>query len=199
MPPRLPARGAFRNTKVFYVMARRKSIALSAHEDALLRHIYAETNIPTDQFKLRVRQSAKRQFLAEWNRMSGRDDVWEDVIHYMTTKRKNGQWIQLSTGHQKAADPVEETLSPAEWRHLDAAYRAVVLTDGVGSDDLLFDKARASALARDFARRSGRSLDSQTLTSLVMAHRKRGELEKLRPDTDQGDSGLGFGDIDQVA
>lgn len=160
-------------------MLRRNAIALAPHEDQLLRQRYQAHNIPTDQYKQRPNDSAR--FLSEWNRLSGRSDRWEDLLHYMILRRKKGRWVVLGDGYKRLADPPPESLTSAQWSELVESYRVVVLARGIASDALQIDPDLAGELAREFARRTGRSLPSGVLAGLLIARRKRGELDTLRP------------------
>ncbi|MBA4067555.1 MAG: hypothetical protein C0501_28370 [Isosphaera sp.] len=176
-------------------MARRLSIPLAPHEDELLRQLYLTYRIPSDQYKRRQPEAAR--FLFEWNRRADRDDCWEDIYHYILTKRKQKKWPTLDGNHLPMPDPDWTTLPDDEWDALQESYAAVVLARGLGSDALLYDADLSSELARDFARRSGRSVPSPLLTALVVSKRKKGEWIHLR--VEEADDDLGFGDIDEVA
>ena len=173
-------------------MTRRKSIRLSPDEVALLKKRYLLYRIPSDQYKRRLRIAAR--FLREWNALSGRSDCWEDVIHFIITKRKNGEWVTFGDTHLLMAEPDWDTLTAPEWASLERAYREVVLAREVASDHLVYDQTLAAELARRFAALTGRSLPSMTLAALAMSKRKRGEWVRLTPA-----DGLGFSDIDEVA
>lgn len=175
-------------------MAHRSSIRLSASDDACLREMYVAWNIPTDQYKRRP--EAAQRFIVFWYTWTGRTDSWGEVLHYMMTKRKGGTWPCLGDGHERLADLPRRTLSDAEWRHLEAAYTAVVVQQLHGSDELLYSETVSAALSREFARLSGRVVSGSTLAGLVLARRKRGEwvtvVPRELPD-------VGWGDMDQVA
>ena len=99
----------------------------------------------------------------------------------MIARRKKAKWVVLGDGHLRLADPPPDTLSTAERTGLAEAYRVVVLARKLGSDALQLDPALASELAREFTRRTGRVYSSAALTAWLVARRKRGELETLRP------------------
>jgi hypothetical protein len=178
-------------------MARRKSIQLSCAEVGLLQDMYLRYRTPSDQYKRRPQRAAR--FLKEWNRLSGRSDSWEDVIHYIITRRKNKQWVTFGTDadYDKLAEPNWNLFSESDWTALEQAYREVLMPIDLGSDNLTYSRCLAAALARRFAAFAGRSVQSCVLMSLVMSKRKRGEWVRLRPPAENDD--LGFSDIDQVA
>jgi hypothetical protein len=174
----------------------RKSIPLTPDEDSTLRRLYLVLRIPSDQYKRRPREAAS--FLATWNHLTSRSDEWDELLHYIITKRKAHKWVTFGDEYEKLADPGWSILSDREWFHLEQAYAAVVLNKDTGSDSLLYDQDLSAELARDFAKRSGRSVAGTVLTGLIVSKRKRGEWLHLKPGRkDEGD--LGFSDINEVA
>ncbi len=160
---------------------------------ALLQSLYLEFRIPSDQYKRRPRDA--QRFLRRWNALSGRADLWEDVIHFIITRRKRKRWVVLGDDYIPLAEPDWDTLNVAEWTALECAYRKVVLAQDIASDNLVYDPLLAAALAREFAALTGRSLPSAILIALVMSKRKRGEWARLTPTPE----GIGFSDMDEVA
>lgn len=72
---------------------KRRLLQLLAHEDEVLRALYREANIPTDQFLQRPDDLFR--LVSAWNGFTGRNESPSDVLHYMVNKRKNGQWERL--------------------------------------------------------------------------------------------------------
>ena len=176
-------------------MTRRTSISLSAPDEAVLRQLYVLKNIPTDQYKRRPQEV--NQFLREWVAFTGRTDTWEDLCHYMVTRRKRGLWPQLGPTHRRLACPDWDTLSDEEWDHLEAVYTELLLADELASDELLYSDTLSAHVAREFRRRSGRTLDGRLLTGLILSKRKRGEwVRQAQPNEEVRDAG--WGDLNQV-
>src|SRR4051794_17339303 len=69
---------------------KRRPLQLLPHEDELLRTLYREYNVPTDQYPQRPDDLIR--LVSTWNGFTGRNESAPDVLHYMVNKRKNGQW-----------------------------------------------------------------------------------------------------------
>src|SRR5262245_13240226 len=94
----------------------RQSLHLLPHEDELLRALYKELNIPTDQYPQRANDLV--QLVNMFNNLTGRADSTPDVLHYMVTKRKNGQWERLGRRAGNGFTPSTVQLTEEEYRHL---------------------------------------------------------------------------------
>ena len=180
----------------------RKTIPLSTHEVELLKELYLQKGIPSDQYAKRPVDLA--EFIAQWNAMSERNDTAGEVLHYIKSKRRHKLWPTFGGMHQRMAEWQDGVLYPAEWEALRAVYEAKLVPLGMGSDNLAYDEALAKQCAQEFARLTGRIVSGQTLLALIMAKRKRGDwitLSKLNHEAHKsGDTpSIGFGDIDQIA
>lgn len=174
-------------------MKRKKAMPLSCREVALLQDLYLEFRIPSDQYKRRPRAAAR--LLRRWNTASGRSDCWENVIHYIISKRKQKKWVTFGDNYLQLAEPNWQVLNEQEWTALEQAYCEVLLAKDLASDNLVYDLNLATAVADRFAVLSGRAMDRMDLAALVMSKRKRGEWVRLKPNAE---SSLGFSDIDEI-
>jgi hypothetical protein len=174
---------------------RRHSIALSPHEREILKHLYLEYRIPSDQYRRRPKELAR--FVRRWNDISERSDEQGEVLHYVVTKRKNGEWVRLEGNHERLPAMEPDFLTDEEWLALEAAYDEVLISRNLGSDNLAYSDSLAKEIGKEFAKRARRVVLPALLFSAIMAKRKRGEWPKLNPKPDDGD--IGFSDIDDVA
>jgi len=177
----------------------RKSISLSPDEERLLRTMYYEAQIPTDQFPKRQREWSR--FTAVWNQATGRNDSKEELLHWMVTRRKRGKdrpgrLEAIGPEHQRLRSPGTSMLSSEQLEVLDQVYQDL----RVASDNFVFDRDLAKDLAREFAERTGEGFSATALVAALIARRKDGFLGRLGPDGGPGEErDIGFGDIDQVA
>ena len=171
----------------------RRAIRLLPDEDQLLRHLYTEFKIPSDQYERRP-QDLER-FVTVWNDLSGRSDAPGEVLHYIITQRKQKEknWPTFNGKHKRLTAMPDDFLSPGEWAALKTVYRDVVMPLGIGSDNLAYDDQLAAQVAREFFKLTGRSVPGRLLFAALMAKRKRGEWDTL-PKKD----GRGFGDINAI-
>jgi hypothetical protein len=175
---------------------RRFSVRLQDHEDALLRTLYREFNIPIDQYPQRPDDLAR--LVSTWNDLSGRDDTGPDLLHYMISRRKDNKgsrkgWEKLGRNAGGNFERPHAALSEDDLTQLDAIHEEFQ----IASDNYALNSALAKKLQDEFARRTGRIVPSMVLAAAMIRRRKAGALATLRPKTDQQD--LGFSDIDQVA
>jgi hypothetical protein len=170
---------------------KRRPIQLLPHEDELLRTLYREYNVPTDQFPQRADDLLR--LVDTWNGFTGRNEEAPDVLHYMMTKRKNGQWERLGRSAGKSAAPQRLTFASKELKELDAIHEELQ----IASDNYALNPEAAKKLQEEFARRTGRIVPGMILAAAMVYRRKNGNLTTLRPKSDEQD--LGFSDIDQVA
>src|SRR5262245_21472416 len=99
---------------------KRQSLHLLPHEDKLLRTLYKEFNIPTDQYPQRPDDLIR--LVSTWNDFTGRTESAPDVLHHMITKRKNGEWERLGRKAGNGFTPATVQFSDAEYKHLDAIH-----------------------------------------------------------------------------
>jgi hypothetical protein len=168
----------------------RQSLRLLPHEDELLRTLYREFDIPTDQYPQRPDDLTK--LVESWNNLTGRSEAAPDVLHYMVTRRKKGKWERLgrSAGNGFTRPTVE--LSDEELKHLDAIHEELQ----IASDNFALNADLAQKLQQEFARRAGRIIPALILAAAMINRRKAGALATLKPKSDEQD--LGFSDIGQV-
>jgi len=169
----------------------RPSLRLQPHEDKLLRSLYRQFNIPTDQYPQRADELI--HLVNTWNQATGRSEAAPDVLHYMITRRKKAKWERL--GREAGSDFTrpEVPFSEEELKHLDVIHEELQ----IASDNFALNGELAEKLQQEFARRAGRIVPSMVLAAAMISRRKAGALATLRPKADDGD--LGFKDIDQVA
>jgi hypothetical protein len=175
----------------FLKMTIKRTIALIADEAQLLRDLYLQFGIPTDQ--LARRPEDLENFTRNWNVLSNRNDSPHEVLHYMMTRRKKGQWVRFDGKHEKMPIVLQARFSAEEWTILDQIYSDFQIS----SDRLTLDEDVCKKFAQEFSRRAGRIVPPLILSATMIHRRKLGELETLRPRTNQND--LGFRDIDEVA
>jgi hypothetical protein len=169
----------------------RQSLRLLPHEDALLRTLYREFNIPTDQYPQRPEDLMR--LVDTWNNFTGRKESAPDVLHYMVTRRKKGKWERLGRTTAEVLCRPAVSFTDEELKHLDAIHEELQ----IASDNFALNSELADTLQKEFARRSGRIVPPTILAAAMIHRRKIGALATLKPKTDDAD--LGFSDIDQVA
>lgn len=171
--------------------AKRKSIRLTFEEDQLLRTLHRQSGVPDGQFPQRPK--FWRQFTNAWNAATGRTDTPEDVLHYIMNKRKNALWFRFEGAHKPLPVPEANMLTTEQWEVVDAIYAEM----GVAADNFLVDRALRTQLLRRVIARTGVHIPELLFTAALIARRKDGWLPKVPPPSGP-DSGMGFGDIDQV-
>jgi hypothetical protein len=170
---------------------KRRPLQLLPHDDELLRTLYREYNIPTDQYPQRPDDLAR--LVSTWNGFTGRNESTIDVLHYMVNKRKNGQWERLGRTASNGFAPQRLTFSAEELGQLDAIHEELQ----IASDSYALNPEAAKKLQEEFARRTGRIVPGTILAAAMIYRRKNGNLTRLKPTSDE--QSLGFSDIDQVA
>ena len=169
----------------------RLSLQLLPHEDELLRTLYREFEIPTDQYPRRPEDLAR--LVSTWNNLAGRNDPAPDVLHYMITKRKKKKWERLGWNAGSDFSPSQELTAENDLKILDAIHEDLQ----IASDNYALHGDAAKRLQDEFARRTGRIIPSMVLAATMIHRRKAGALATLKPKPK--DSDLGFSDIDKVA
>jgi hypothetical protein len=173
---------------------------LPRDEDALLRQLYVEFRIPTDQYVKPQRHAELRGFVRAWNDATGRDDAPEDILRYMVNMRKSGRkgpgWPTLDGDYERLAGPRSEVLTEAEWNHLRGAYAELFIANEIGSDQLAYSSELRANLARAFFLRTGRRVSGELLHALIEAKRKRGLWLAIKRDAKRS---TGFGDINEIS
>lgn len=173
---------------------RRKSILLQPHERQCLIDLYMEREIPLDQYEERKDELAElcNAFCQE----TGRSDKSGDIFHYMRNQRKSSKWVTLDGKHKQKKPPVDLTADEKEVLLKIVTENLTSL--GMGTDELGYDEAIASLIAKEFLARTGRGVPSGELIAVVTAIRKRGLMEKVE-DVYKKPEDAGFDDIDEVA
>lgn len=172
-----------------------KSIRLRPDEHDLLRERYLAKRIPIDQYEKRPGDLAS--FIAEWNRLSERNDSESDVIHYMRTQRKQKKWPKLDGGHERYLGSPGDAMDEGQLSHLKGIYADLCIARGLGSDCLSHDEVLAKEFSDEFAMRTGLMRDGRYLMTLLMQERKRKRLAKVRDNGPRPPS-IGFGDLDEI-
>jgi len=133
------------------------------------------------------------RLVGTWNGFTGRNKATPDVLHFMVTKRKNGEWERLGRTASSGFALQWLTFSPEQLVQLDAIHEE----SQIASDSYALDPEAANKLQGEFARRTGRIVPGMILAAAMVYRRKNGNLAALRPRT--GEQTIGFSDIDQVA
>ncbi|MBX3420667.1 MAG: hypothetical protein KF752_03835 [Pirellulaceae bacterium] len=168
----------------------RKTVAMLPHEDKVLRDLYTQANIPSDQYP--QRNEELESLVADWNSICCREEAPADLLHYMVTKRKNGQWVRLGRTSCERLKNVSEGLSEEELQTLDAIHEDLQ----IASDRFALDSELSKQLQTEFAKRTGRIYPPLLLAAAMIRRRKAGTLATLRPTRTDQDSA--FADIDKV-
>jgi hypothetical protein len=169
----------------------RPTFRLQRDEDESLRALYREFDVPTDQYP--HRPDDLNRLVSAWNQLTGRSESPSDVLHYMITRRKKGQWERLGRNAGGNFQRPQVEFSEEEIAHLDAIHEELQ----VASDNYAINPEAARRLQEEFARRTGRIVPPMLLAAAMVGRRKAGALATLKPKSDDQD--LGFSDIDQVA
>lgn len=170
---------------------KRRSLGLLPHEDSLLRVLYREFNIPTDQFPQRADELAR--LVETWNNLCGRSEAAPDVLHYMITRRKKKQWERLGRDAGNGFSRPKVDFSQVELEHLDAIHEELQ----IASDNFALNAELAEKLQQEFARRASHIVPHMILAAAMINRRKAGALATLKPKLNEQD--LGFSDISRVA
>ena len=170
---------------------KRRSLRLESSEDELLRTLYRDFNIPTDQYP--QRPDDLTLLVSTWNSLTGRNELPPDVLHYMITKRKDGLWERLGRDAGKDFTPVAISFTKEEFGHLDAIHEEFQ----IASDNYALNSDAADRLQKEFARRSGRIIPAMILAAAMIGRRKAGALATLKPKS--SDEGVPFADLDEAA
>jgi hypothetical protein len=175
----------------YHMATRRPTLQLQKDEDASLRALYREFDIPTDQYPHRPEDL--QRLVAAWNQLTGRNESPSDVLHYMISRRKKGKGERLGWNAGADFQRPQVAFTDAEIKHLDAIHEELQ----VASDNYAINPELAKRLQQEFARRAGRLVPPMMLAAAMISRRKAGALATLKPKSDDQD--LGFSDIDQVA
>jgi hypothetical protein len=170
---------------------KRRTLRLQPHEDELLRTLYRDFDIPTDQYPQRPDDLVR--LVSTWNNLTGRNESGPDVLHYMISRRKKKQWERLGRNAGGGFTPEVISISAEDFSHLDAIHEEFQ----VASDNYALNSDAAKRLQEEFARRTGRIVPPMILAAAMISRRKAGALATLRPKTNDQD--MLFSDIDQVA
>jgi hypothetical protein len=122
---------------------RRKSIRLLEHERQFLIKLYLKWRIPIDQYE--ARPDDLEGLCEEWRSLCGRRDTNEEMLHYMRSQRKIGQWV-IFGGDHKTAPPLPQ-LTAEETETLIAIYDEIVAGSGDGSDNIAYDNGVADLIS----------------------------------------------------
>ena len=170
---------------------------LTSHDADLIRVHYLAIGIPVDQFAKRPRSDSEA-FRDGWNNLSGRNDSWEDVRHYMMTQRKRGLWPTFQGQHRLMQELPEDNLSDDQWCVLERLCLDLMGPDQLGSDNLAHDMQLGRDLSHAFAGETGRVVTPERLYALIMARRKAGGWVCVGRRS-QADPEINFSDIDEIA
>jgi len=166
----------------------RTSVKMLPDEDACLRALYRQYDIPTDQYPQRAGELT--HLVETWNGVTGRRESPADVLHYMVTRRKKGKWEKLGRKAVSSDSVMSEQFSDDDLHHMDAIHEELQ----IASDNYALNTELAKKLQSEFAKRTGRIVPPMILAAAMITRRKAGALATLRPKPQEGD--LGFADID---
>lgn len=169
----------------------RPTVRLLPHEDALLRTLYREYNIATDQYP--QRSDDLMRLVDTFNNLTGRKEVAADLLHYMISRRKKKRWEKLGRGAGDGFSPPKVDFTEDELKHLDAIHEEFQ----IASDNFALNQELAEKLQKEFARRAGRIVPHMILAAAMINRRKAGSLATLKPKADG--LGVAFSDIKDVA
>lgn len=169
----------------------RPTLRMLPHEDDVLRTLYRDFNIPTDQYPQRSEDLVR--LVDSWNGLTGRSEAAPDVLHYMITRRKKAKWEKLGRDAGGDYSRPRLQLSDEELEHLDAIHEELQ----VASDNFALNPELAQKLQQEFAKRAGRIVPAMILAAEMISRRKAGSLATLKPKSAEQD--LGFSDIGEVA
>jgi hypothetical protein len=169
----------------------RNILRLLPHEEELLRTLYRDFNIPTDQYPQRPDDLVR--LVTSLNDLTGRTESPPDVLHFMITKRKDGKWEKLGRNAGGNYTPPEVSFTEEDNKHLDSIHEEFQ----IASDNYALNADAAKRLQDEFARRTGRIVPAMVLAAAMISRRKAGALATLKPKAD--DHGIGFSDIDKIA
>jgi hypothetical protein len=170
---------------------RRPKLKLQNDEEELLRTLYREYDIPTDQYP--HRPDDLQRLVAAWNNLTGRNESASDVLHFMISRRKKGKWEKLGREAAKDYQKPQASFTDEDFAHFDAIHEELQ----IASDNYALNTDAAKRLQEEFARRTGRVIPAMILAAAMITRRKAGALATLKPKANDQD--LGFSDIDQVA
>lgn len=170
----------------------RTKLQLKPEEEHLLQILYKQFGITTDNFP-RFPDSLD-EFTETFNSLAGRVDTAPELLHFMITRRKGGEWVKLGRKTQgDRRQSASHVFTDHDWEHIDAVYEEFQIP----SDNFSLDPDLSKKLQDEFARRSGRIVPAMVISAAMVTRRKAGKLTTLKPKASEKD--LGFGDMDEVA
>jgi hypothetical protein len=168
----------------------RSTIKMAQDEDAVLKALYVDRNIPTDQYPQRPKDL--ESLVSSWNAICGRGESEPDILHYMITKRKSKLWPRLGRDEAEKLRTIAMSLTEEELEQLDAIHEELQ----IASDSYAVNKEYADKLKNEFAKRTGRVFPPMLLAAAMINRRKAGRLATLKPEAAPAE--LKFADIDKV-
>jgi hypothetical protein len=90
----------------------RTKLQLKPEEEHLLRILYQQVGITTDNFP-RMPEKLD-EFTETFNGLTGRTDTAPELLHYMITRRKKSQWVKLGRGKKSDQDQSPSHLFTSE-------------------------------------------------------------------------------------
>ena len=173
-------------------MRLQKAILVQPDEKRMLETMYVRRRTTIEQYEELPDQLDA--LTKDWNSKTGRRDLPRELLHYMRTRRKAGQWVQLKGKQRKR--PQHRTFTAEETEILVDIYREHVLPLELGSDGIGYDNEISELIAREFAMRTNSRVPAHELIAKLTRLRKRGLLPKVgkrQPSSDEG-----FRDLDAV-
>jgi hypothetical protein len=154
---------------------RRKKIKVLPHDRKLLVKVYLKYRLPIEQLEARPAELAA--FTKEFNRLTGLKHTEHELLHYMRTERKNGDWVKL--GRNCQPPPPLPEMTGDEIEALVVIFEENVAILGRGSDDIAYDPEISELLVKSFFEHTGRGLPAHEIIRMLTALRKRGLLTNV--------------------
>ena len=165
----------------------RRCIGLNPVDRDTLARLYVEKRIATDRYMHRPKDL--RELTDAFNGLTGRDDVPEDILHFIQTKRRRkGQWPTLDGTHIR--------LPVVLGRLVDAEHKDILKQlyeeFGFGPERFAQDRDLSIQLERRFFEETNQRKRGCVLATAMVEMRKAGELPTLDL------RGGGFGDFSKA-
>ena len=166
---------------------RRKCIRLNPIEHETLARLYLEKRIATDRYMHCPKEL--RELTEVFNGLTGRQDLPEDILHYMQTKRRRaGLWPKHNGTHIRLPVVLGRLLDNDHKDVLRRLYKEL----GHGPERYVHHSDLGALLEQRFFEETGIRKPAPVLATALMEMRKQSELTKL------GQRNVGFNDFDEA-
>ena len=172
---------------------RRKKIKVLPHDRKVLVKVYLKYGLPIEQ--LEARPAELTAFTKEFNRLTRLKHTQGELLHYMRTERKNGNWVRLGKNCPKPPELPE--MSGDDIEALVVIFEENVAILGNCSDGIAYDEEIVELLEKSFFEHTGRGLPAHQIIQKLTQLRKRGLLTKVSDMPQSDDSG--YDDIEELS